>query len=571
MNLGSNDNNTNQRPRPISNGMKLLVPIIIVIALVVGCVMRFAGLTYALPLDVMGDEFVHVATAFSFLNDKTLIASETFSYAPSLMAIILTPFFALYGFAGVAVGWFANLDAFKEFALLHSSWFIVGARALSGLSGIAFLGILWLFVCRLAGREAALVAVLFAAFDFWLVHESQVGHLWMPTTALLLAGFYALVRLSETGELRWYVLSALLIAAGYWTGFIPAALLAWLFAAHWFAPSRRFQNLLWGGGLAVFFIGIISYLNPYSFVRQFGRALRTLLETVGVSAFPNLPIVQEAAVPLSQKLALMGHVLFWDNPFLLIAGITGILLFVYRRRARSFPAILIGGFSLFYILVFLFAWPGPDNRYVLPLFPALLFGAAYAIMAAFERKNTILRISAAVVLVCTLSWGAVASIGYTQMLSQEDTRLAAREWVMTHVPADSSVLIAAKYFELPRNRTVTEYLSANEPSALRTRDRYLLEHTNSFPAPAYFALSSGDVEALPEDSSLQFSYIVRSWYRPEEQYPVPEGYALAAMFYPHDPVTPLTDELLQNPDNPFTSLVRASNLGPYVEVYEKAK
>ena len=572
MNLESRNSTKDVRPRPISNRMTLLVPAIIGVALVVGCIVRFAGLTYALPLDVMGDEFGHVATAFSFLNEKTLVASHEFSYVPSLLAVILTPFFALYGLGGVVFGSFSGIDAFTEFAILQSSWFIVGPRILSGIFGVAFLWFLFLFTRRLTNRDTALLAVLFAAFDFWLVHESQVGHLWMPTTTLLLAGFYALLRVAESGSLRWYLTAAFLIGLGYWAGFIPVVLLFWLFVAHWFAPNRKFTNLLWGGGLGIFLIGIISYLNPYSFVRQFGRALRTALETIGISVFPNLPVVSEVSVSVSDKIGLLTRILFFDNPFLVVLGLIGIMLFVYRRGVGSFPVILLGGFSLFYVIVFLFAWPGPDNRYMLPLLPGLLFGAAYAVMAAFENtRGNIVRVSGALALICALSWGIIGSIGYTRLLVAEDTRLAAHAWMIDHIPADSTILVAAKYFELPRNRAVLEYLFSHEPSALRTRDRYLLEHTDRVPTPAYFVLSLGEREALSADASLSFSYMVRSWYRPEEKYSVPEGYTLIATFYPHDPVIPLTDELLQNPDNPFTSLTLVRNLGPYVEVYEKAK
>ncbi len=552
--------------------MKFLIPGIIVVALFVGCVIRFVAVTYALPLDVMGDEFGHVATAFSFLNEKTLVASYEFSYAPSLMAVILAPFFGLYGILGILWGAFPGLDAFKEFVLLNSSWFIVGARVLSGLSGVLFLWLLFLCTRRLTNRDTAFLAVLFAAFDFWLVHESQVGHLWMPTTALLLAGFYALIRVAETGATRWYLLAAILIALGYWTGFIPIALLLWLCIAHWCAPVRHVRNLLWGGGLAVFLVGIISYLNPYSFVRQFGRMLRTILETVGISAFPHLPVVQEVAAPISEKLMLLTQILFFDNPFLFVCGIAGLVLFAYQRGARSFPVLLFGGFSLFYVAVFLFGWPGPDNRYALPLLPAILFGAAHIIAAAFAQgRGKIVSSVSAIVLVCALSWSIVASVSYTKLLLLTDTRLMARSWVMNNIPADATVLVSANYMEIPRNRAVTEYLSLQEPSALRTRDRYLLTHAGSFHPLSYFVLSLGEVVLLPEEDSHEFSYIVRSWYREVEQYPIPAGYSLMAKFYPRDSVIPLTDELLQNPDNPFISLMRVWNLGPYVEVYEKVK
>src|SRR3989344_4555054 len=151
-----------------------------------GVLIRFGALRYGLPLDVFGDEFVHIATAFSFLNDMTLRATEAFSYVPSLMAVLLAPFFGIFGGIGILAGVFAGIDGFKEFAILNSTEFISGARFASALFGAGFLWVLFIFTRRILGEWPALIATLIAAFDFWLVHESQIGHLWMATVALVL-------------------------------------------------------------------------------------------------------------------------------------------------------------------------------------------------------------------------------------------------------------------------------------------------------------------------------------------------------------------------------------------------
>src|SRR3989344_3455818 len=129
----------------------------------VALVLRLAGVTYGLPLDVMGDEFVHLFTAFTMLDEMTLRVLSPLSYEPSLFAILTVPFIAAFGALGIVFGTFEGIAGFKEFAVINATDFLSIGRVLSALFGVAFIYLLYRIVRPLAGVWPALVVPAFAA------------------------------------------------------------------------------------------------------------------------------------------------------------------------------------------------------------------------------------------------------------------------------------------------------------------------------------------------------------------------------------------------------------------------
>ena len=541
------------------------------IVLATATVLRFAGLSYGLPLSLLGDEFVHVATAFSFFNNHTLVASESFSYVPSLLAVLLAPFFAFYGLLGMGLGWFAGLDGFKEFVLLNTTWFLIGPRILSAFFGLAALPILFMLVRRIANQEAAYISVLFASLDFWLIHESQHGHLWMPMVTLILAAVYALVRISETRERRWYIVSSLAIVLGFWNGFIPIVLSPFLLVAHYFAPSRRFSNLLYSSGILGVLVLLVLYINPVSFLRQFGFAVNYFLEAYGFPALTFLLHNDKVAISMASKAEQLFTILFFDNPVIFVLGIVGLLVFFYR--SRFYKALFGVGGVLLYALLFFFMFPAPDARMVLPFIPMLIFGASYlcALLLSYGSRKKIISGMGIVLLAAGLLWSSETSVSYARLLQSPDTRLTAREWIVENVPPHSSILFASKYLDVPRDEQAMRFLADAMPSSLRSVDRYLIEHADRIPTQSYFVLTDGEALGLtPQKTPADFDYFVRSYYVPSSAMRVPEHFKLVQSFYPRSSVKELYD-LLQNPVIPLESISEVYNLGPYVEVYLQEK
>ena len=558
---------------------------VLVVTLVTGIALRFAGLLYGLPLDVAGDEFLHVATALAFMNDMSLVAWHSFSYAPTLIAVLLAPFYATFGLAGVVLGWFDGISSFKEFAILNSTWFLVGPRIISALAGAAFLGVLYLFTKRIMGTGAATIALMLATFDFWLVHESQLGHIWMPLTFLTLCSWYASLRIFQDGGRRWYVLGALSLVVGYWAGFIPALMLPWLALAHFMRSDHVKANLYLGAGIAISGLALVTFLNPYSFMRQFGGTVaRGLLSVFGVDVFSSGLISEtwrhasDGIVHPLENIVTMASVLFHANPLLVIVGVTGLIIFMYRKKL-SYESLLLVGFPIAYLGVASLIWPNPDDRYILPLIAPLLIGAGYLFSEIYDHTRLRNRGIASGIVVMMFALTLLISVQVTAQYSKlffvTDTRVAALDWIIGHI--EDGALVAtygSHYFELPRNALVTQDLAETLPGELRTKDRYLLDRpATMYPSPSYYVLRDGEIDQLAAQgfSIPSFEYLVTTSFDPTTLQVPGLQYERIQRFTPRENGGAVIN-LLQDTDRwLLLHLLGLKNLGPYVEVYQRVK
>jgi hypothetical protein len=544
------------------------------VVLLVGLMLRLAGLTYGLPLNVLGDEFVHVYTAFTFIDDMTLRALTPLSYVPSLFAILTIPFIAVFGLLGMVFGVFEGVVGFKEYAILNATNFVLIGRALSILFGVALVYLVYKLARPLSNEWAALTVAALAALDFWMVHESSKGHFWIPVTALLAWAFLMLLKMSETGRLRHYVAAASSIALGVWMGFFPVVLAPFFVLAHWHTRVKRLSYLVWGvGGLTAAFL-LIAWLNPLSIMRQFGRALRSALNAIGIEALPQFVGPSDNPTEPLQNLYFLMHTLFLDNPFVFVLGVGGLILLAYRLTWRSFPAQLFIGFFVLYIGVAMFVWPHPDHRYVLPLLVPLLVGTAYLLsvgyewMCAWSSARTI----RAVVVALTVGYSLYVTTSYATLLLQPDTRILALRWIEANVPRGAGVYTHAQYFELPKSREAIEVFANVRPEALRERDRVAATLPDErFPQPSYFVIDSqyaGPLGTATRD--FRYDYVVTGFKMPEERIEVPTGFELVASFYPRGQDEAI-DDLLLTPKNIFTAVGAVSNLGPHIEIYKRVE
>ena len=536
----------------------------------VALVLRLAGVTYGLPLDVMGDEFVHLFTAFTMLDEMTLRVLSPLSYVPSLFAILTVPFIAAFGALGIVFGTFEGIAGFKEFAVINATDFLSIGRVLSALFGVAFIYLLYRIVRPLAGVWPALVVAAFAALDFWLVHESNRAHFWMPATTLLALAFYTLIRMAETGRPKYYWASVVSISFAFWMGFFPILLTPFFVLAHFHAQGRTFKPLIYPGAALLGFIMIISWLNPLSVFKQFGRAIRSILNVVGIDVLEQFGGPSDKATEPFQNLYFLFRTLIVDNPLMFVLGAVGLVLIAYNVGWRSIVVQLTLGFFVLYIAIAMFVWPHPDYRYMLPLLLPLLLGVAYAISVGYKKLHP--RRSGvwvgAILLALMFGYSIYTTTGYVTLLQKDDTRILAREWIFEHVPDSAAVYTSTYYFDLPKSREAIIFYKQNLPEALRTKDDVLLGLPNErFPTPSYFVIDIESAQKLGEKTP-KFDYIVAGYFKPERRIAIPPGFERIMEFYPTDPGGRI-DDLIQTPRNPFIAVENVSRLGPHIEIYKR--
>ena len=148
----------------------------------------------------------------------------------------------------------------------------------------------------------------------------------------------------------------------------------------------------------------------------------------------------------------------------LVAALVRSLLVLRRRRLP--PAEVMAGtiqlmlvatvFLQFFWFSTLFAHSG---RYLVSLVPLLAVTAAYGLVRLLRRRTVVFAAAAAVLLVAT---GAYA-IGFHTIYERTNTRVAASDWIVRHVPAGA--VIANEHWDdsLPLGRDFEQYRGVAVP------------------------------------------------------------------------------------------------------------
>ena len=336
-------------------------------------------------------------------------------------------------------------------------------------------------------------------------------------------------------------------------GYFPILLAPFFALAHIHSRARARIFAFWSAVL-IFVLAIIAWLNPLSFLKQFGRAIRSALNVIGIDIFPQFAVSVDKATEPLQNFLLFLKLLVFDNPIIFVFGVAGMALMLYRKP-RSFATQLTAGFFFLYFLIGIFVWPHPDNRYILPLLLPIYAGCAYALSELSLRW----RYAAITAVFIAGIYGAYATLSYDLLLQKSDTRSLSREWIERNAPAGSAVLSDVQYFELIKDKNSVEYLRERLPEALRQRDAFATDE-------GYLWL---DVQYMNKlKNPPEFDYFVVGFYDPKLKPAAPSGYSLAQTFYPRDPDKPV-DELLDNPVNSAVAVSAVDRLGPYIEIYRR--
>ncbi|HEY7863429.1 MAG TPA: glycosyltransferase family 39 protein, partial [Thermoanaerobaculia bacterium] len=329
--------------------------------------------------------------------------------------------------------------------------FLVG-RALSGISDLLSVWLVYLIARRFAGRGTALVgAGLLAASPLAI----QLSHFWTVDTFLTTATaatLLAAVRLARgrQGALAHALAGGALglAAACKITGlalFLPVGvgMLLGLTAQRQQGESwgrailRRFG---WGVVLLAAFLLTVRLALPYAFLGEsllslrldprWTHDIRSLTSlTSSVAAFP--PNFQWAG-----RTALFGikNIVLWGaGPFFGIAAIAGLfsgIVAVFRRRVWALLPLILS-------TLFLLAYHGltmvKAMRYHYPAYPALAVLAALLLerlARPAEGGARWRRLLPAAALAGTF----VAAIAFTSIYRQEHPRVEATRWIYQHVP-----------------------------------------------------------------------------------------------------------------------------------------
>lgn len=553
---------------------------IIILILLAAFLLRIGALNYGLPgFAAFGDEIVHIAAGFNLLAQKTLRANFDFYYVPPLMAYLLAPIFALMGVFGVLIGKFQGLADYQSFVILNKEYFLIVSRIISAVLGTAAVGFIFLLAKKFFNSDKiALISAIFMAFDFMSVHESQIGRFWMPLTFFMLGAAYFIYRIHKDGDLKWYLLSGLMLGLGFGIGYAAIMLVLWFLIAHLSRKEKIFnKKFILGGGSIFFLIILFIYFNTVAFVRQFGHIIFTIGSFFGKELIFS-PIDVSSQVQSNYfYFKLMLGFLWNNNPLFFIFGIFGFLAIFFSKKTDKFSKFFLIGAPLVYLFIITFLFSGIEGRYVLPAMPFFILGTSYAAAIISERLFVKSKKWQNIVLVFLggifCFYSVYLTVSYTRKLQKPDTRVQAREWIYQNIKPESLIIVADKHLELNENKESILFLKENNPSRLDVKRKYLLALDESgYPEPKYNVLNPGRIDFSKVNlENISPDYVVFSFWEEGDKKDIdffPYDKELVRKFYPQENVSDLNNILNEPATRPFKTLRGINYLGPYVEIYK---
>ena len=397
--------------------------------LVLAFVLRIWGNGHGLPYAYNADENAHFVTRAIGLfghdwDPNYYINPPAYTY---LVHLVLGVWYG--GRAGVSNSFAADPTQI---------WLI--ARTLAALLGTVAVWLLYLAGARLVDRRVGLLSAGIFAVAFLPVFYSKLALNDVPTLAGVCLALWGAAGILRNGRMLDYLVAGVglgLACATKYTGGIVLLPIVAAAAAQFAATGGRAGALRGIGAVAV--VALLSFFvaNPYS-VLDFSSFWDGLTHQSDASSSDagKLGLTQDSGY--AYYLWSFGWGLGWLPLCFAVGG--AVRMFVDERRLfwMLVPAIIV-------FVLFMGSQERYFGRWLMPVFPFVCVLAAYAAIELADwlgRISPALRptfVAAAVVLMC--GQGLVYSLHSGLVLSREDTRNIAREWMVKNVPERTKIVV----------------------------------------------------------------------------------------------------------------------------------
>ena len=395
--------------------------------------LRLWGLKHGLPYVYNVDEasnFVPTAVSFYFTdsyNPHYFINPPAFSY---LLHVVLGTWFG----GGWPFG--AGAEVGKAYAADPTAVFVAG-RLTAAVLGTAAAGFVYLTAARLYDRRVGVFAALVMSVAFLPVFYSHLALNDVPALLPLAVSAWGSAGMLVRGRpLDWAVAGAglgLAAATKYTAGIVVLPLVV---AAAYRLSDReaRAQALRGVATAAALAAAFFLLANPHALLSWDEFWADVSKQEEAASGFGKLGLSYDSGV------AYYLWVLTWGFGWVPLAAALGGAVVAFREDLRR--------------ALFLVPWPvvfvvymGTQERYfgrwLLPALPALaiLAGVAGARVLDLLQAHRRMAMAAAAVAVALGAQGLYYSVHVDRVLSRDDTRNLAREWMVAHVPPASKVVV----------------------------------------------------------------------------------------------------------------------------------
>ena len=496
-----------------------------IFAIAVG--LRLWGIAYGLPYDLTADEPHQIVQALKIGTGSggPLVRMWHTIGKGGLDYLLFFEYSALFAFWWLT----GRVDGPQAFALQYltqpTAFYLVGRVTVAALGALTCLAV-FAVGRRMYGTRVALGAAFLAAVSYYHSSASHVINVHIPMTCALWAGIAAYMSYEATGRRRTLLVSGLLVGAAIALAYSAAIGLLLLVGAILFpanpAPiSTRVKNAAMLGGAALVSIALMSpdlLTGAALLIRNF----------TGVSAQSDGADIRSAidSVTILRQQDWTGFAQLFLKPDAFAAtlgAIVGAIVGIWRRERWT---VLLSVATALFITVVSMSNRGLSEMYLLPVVPAVWLLCSHGVAAlTLDRRLLYLAGIAAI---------GAASLFITMredvMLAKPDTRVLAKQWIETHVPAGARILMDGMRFRFvqgvplnPDKATTARRLADLEKSELTLSKTMLAVYSEAaerIDGPTYELHSTVyglEVEDLDYYVQHSFDYVVVSSFN-EKRY-----------------------------------------------------
>lgn len=415
------------------------------------------GLTYTLPMHVIGDEESLAGGAYKMLELRTIAPAQypaefDFFYYPPIIGYLIIIFsLPAMAFQFAAQGF--SLGALQDFFALDQNLVWISGRFAVLVFSVLMLLVTYDLAKQMTNRRTALIATALLASSFFHNNLAHWIKHWIFATFFAYLSFLLMYRYVN-GQLKWRYAPAVAAALGAGTSYISAlgVIIAGVYGLVKRKMIPRFgQFVLISAIIGLVLGGGLVLLNYPELYKIFGPEDGSLEEAKSFSGLFSVLwyalrtyVFQELIISL---LAVLG------------------LLFVARRRVMN--AYIFGATILYLAILYLFFHI--ELRYVYFTLPALVIAGAAFVDWLLEKISSRNVQMAALLLIFV--WPVLTGLQYHRLVYALDTREQATAFLQVNANQIPFV-ISSEFIRLPRTAQSLE--AAQGFGRINAPERYFL-------------------------------------------------------------------------------------------------
>ncbi|KPK34115.1 MAG: hypothetical protein AMK70_08535 [Nitrospira bacterium SG8_35_1] len=427
----------------------------IILILMLASVLRFWGIWHDYPFSYYPDEEHFVKRALSFGSGDL---NPHWFHKPAFLMYVLFIEYGLFFLIGKIIGVFPDVHAFAVYYFKNSGPFILIGRITVTLFGVLTVYATYRIGVRFWSKQAGLYASLLLALCYGHIFAGQDVKADVPTTFFTVLSVYYLLRICSYGfQTRDYVFAGLMAGLGTATKYYSIALLPCIFLVAFIEGLRNknFRSLLKYIYAVISFWATYFIASPYNFLDPLGRrsTFRKIVQLWNKTTPWDLDIYSlqgEKSTKflarnfegnyITKSIANYFDVLLSKEGAGIVIGLIFLFASIFLVRHISLKKMVLLCFPIIFSVISITFNPSyTEPRHQVLIYPFLAVAAGISISetAGKLRRDLLVKILFALLLILPLS----SIINNCILLSGNDTRTSAKNWIELNIPAGTKILV----------------------------------------------------------------------------------------------------------------------------------